>query len=190
MSEPLNAAELEALRALNTPTVANAIERFNVRARHVGFTGPEIRCMFPEMPPIVGYATTALITAEQPAVPGRTPAVGDYWEFIQSIPAPRIAVSNGYVAPEILAGEASSVASDIHALGVMMYQLLVANWPRPPLPLHASFIGLPTMPAQPPSSLADAAWAELAPTDLAAAKQRLAAMMNAEGPAATQLAAR
>lgn len=76
--------------------------------------------------------------------------------------SPRIAVSNGYVAPEILAGEASSVASDIHALGVMMYQLLVANWPRPPLPLHASFIGLPTMPAQPPSSLADTAWAGVA----------------------------
>jgi cytochrome c oxidase subunit 2 len=35
-----------------------------------------------------------------------------------------------------------------------------------------------------------AAWVELAPTDLAGANQRLAAMMNTEAPAATQLAAR
>ena len=76
--------------------------------------------------------------------------------------SPRIAVSNGYAAPEILAGQASSVASEIYALGVMMYQLLVANWPRPLLPLHASFTRLPTIKAQPLSSLADAAWAGVA----------------------------
>ncbi|CAN4277573.1 serine/threonine protein kinase [Pseudoxanthomonas sp. LjRoot125] len=76
--------------------------------------------------------------------------------------SPRIAVSNGYAAPEILAGEASSVASEIYALGVMMYQLFVANWPRPLLPLHASFTRLPAIKAQPPSSLADAAWAGVA----------------------------
>ncbi|MFT3670434.1 MAG: serine/threonine-protein kinase [Pseudoxanthomonas sp.] len=79
-----------------------------------------------------------------------------------SAASPRIAVSNGYAAPEILTGEASSVASEIYALGVMMYQLLVANWPRPLLPLHASFTRLPTIHAQPLSSLADAAWAGVA----------------------------
>lgn len=76
--------------------------------------------------------------------------------------SPRIAVSNGYAAPEVLAGESSSVASEIHSLGVMLYQLLVANWPRPVLPLHASFARLPTIEAQPPSALADAAWAGVA----------------------------
>jgi len=76
--------------------------------------------------------------------------------------APRIAVSNGYAAPEILAGEPPSVASEIHAVGVMLYQLLVAHWPRPLLPLHASFTRLPMIKAQPPSALAEAAWAGVA----------------------------
>jgi len=76
--------------------------------------------------------------------------------------SPRIAVSHGYAAPEILAGEASSVASEIYALGVMLYQLLVANWPRPLLPLHASLSRLPPGKPHPPSVLADAAWAGVA----------------------------
>src|SRR2546428_9447915 len=90
--DPLSLEELGALRRFSTPSIANAIERFNVRPRHHGFTGPEIRCMFPEMPPIVGYASTAIVRAEQPAAAGRGVAVGDYWDFILSIPAPRIAV--------------------------------------------------------------------------------------------------
>src|SRR3989442_797546 len=90
--DPLSPEELGALRRFSTPSIANAIERFNVRPRHHGFTGPEIRCMFPEMPPIVGYASTAIVRAEQPAAAGRGVAVGDYWVFILSIPAPRVAV--------------------------------------------------------------------------------------------------
>ena len=95
--DPLSPEELEALRRWPTPAISNAIERFNIRPRHHGFTGPDIRCMFPEMPPIVGYASTALILAEQPATASapsgnRTPAVGDYWDFILTIPAPRVAV--------------------------------------------------------------------------------------------------
>ncbi|KRA45022.1 serine/threonine-protein kinase [Pseudoxanthomonas sp. Root630] len=78
------------------------------------------------------------------------------------VASPRIAVSNGYAAPEVLAGETSTVASEIHALGVMLYQLLVSNWPRPVLPLHTSFTRLPIARAQPPSSLAHVAWAGVA----------------------------
>src|SRR5260370_42068533 len=90
--EPLSPDELTALRRFSTPSIANAIARFDVRPSHQGFTGPDIHCMFPEMPPIVGYASTAIVMAEQPAAAGCSPGVGDYWEFILSIPAPRIAV--------------------------------------------------------------------------------------------------
>lgn len=68
---------------------------------------------------------------------------------------PRLAVSNGYTAPEVLSGAPASAASDIYSLGVMLYQLLVGEWPRPLLPLHASLIGVSSIaPAQAPSALA------------------------------------
>ncbi|CAN7539465.1 serine/threonine-protein kinase [Pseudoxanthomonas sp. LjRoot143] len=76
--------------------------------------------------------------------------------------APRIAVSNGYTPPDVLSGAAASVASDVYSIGVMLYQLLVGDWPRPLLPLHASLIGLPSMPARAPSALAMSSSPELA----------------------------
>jgi regulator of RNase E activity RraA len=120
LAERLTDAELAALRALNTPTVANAIERFNVRARHAGFTGPEIRCLFPEMAPIVGYAATAKIVAEQPASGGRTPTRHDYWDAILRVPAPRIAVVQDLDQPVAIGSFWGEVNANIHrALGCL-----------------------------------------------------------------------
>jgi regulator of RNase E activity RraA len=119
MPDPLNREELDALRALNTPTVANAIERFNVRARHLGFTGPEIRCMFPEMPPMVGYAATAKIAAEQPAA-GGAPSRHDYWDAILNVPAPRIAVVQDLDQPRAVGSFWGEVNANVHrALGCL-----------------------------------------------------------------------
>lgn len=71
--------------------------------------------------------------------------------------APRIAISNGYTAPEVLAGGGASTASDIYSIGAMLYQLLVAALPHPLLPLHALLAGLPPSPTPAPSALAMAA---------------------------------
>jgi len=118
MPEPLTAAELDALRALNTPTIANAIERFDIRPRNVGFMGPEIRCMFPDFPPIVGYAATATIMAEQPAAGTRTASRHNYWEFVVSLPAPRIAVIQDLDQPVAIGSFWGEVNGNIHrALG-------------------------------------------------------------------------
>lgn len=73
----------------------------------------------------------------------------------QGAAPPRIAVSNGYAAPEVLSGAAATAATDIYSIGVMLYQLLVGDWPRPLLPLHATLIGRSSIePAQPPSARA------------------------------------
>jgi DNA-binding winged helix-turn-helix (wHTH) protein/tetratricopeptide (TPR) repeat protein len=39
-----------------------------------------------------------------------------------------------YLAPELLAGQQPTVQSDLYALGVMLYQLLVGDWRRPLAP--------------------------------------------------------
>jgi 4-hydroxy-4-methyl-2-oxoglutarate aldolase len=116
--EPLSTAELETLKQFSTPSISNAIERFDIRPRHQGFTGPEIGCMFPDLPPIVGYASTATIAAEQPAAAGRTPNVADYWDFVLSVPSPRIAVIQDLDQPCGIGSFWGEVNGNIHrALG-------------------------------------------------------------------------
>src|SRR3972149_1489652 len=54
----LSEETIGALRALDTPTVSNAIESFGVRPRTMGHADARIRCLFPELGAAVGYAVT------------------------------------------------------------------------------------------------------------------------------------
>ena len=65
-NEPLSAAELDALRAFDTPTICNALEVVAPERRALGFTTQTLICPFPELPPIVGYARTAMIRSALP----------------------------------------------------------------------------------------------------------------------------
>jgi regulator of RNase E activity RraA len=91
MKTPLPRERLDALRALDAPTVANAIESFDLRLRNEGFTNGSIQCLFPKLPPLVGYAATVTIRGASPPVGAhgyidRT----DWWDYVLSVPAPRI----------------------------------------------------------------------------------------------------
>lgn len=56
---PVSASDLQLLAQYDTPTISNVIELFEIRPRSAGFMDGRIRACFPEMPPIVGYASTA-----------------------------------------------------------------------------------------------------------------------------------
>jgi len=99
MREYLTPKELEGLRKWSTCTLCNAIELFNVRPRNLGFTLPGIQCHFPEMGPLIGYAATAIITAESPE--GRRVAAPDWWAEIQKVPEPRVAVVHDLDRPVV-----------------------------------------------------------------------------------------
>jgi 4-hydroxy-4-methyl-2-oxoglutarate aldolase len=86
---------LEPLRQVDTCSVANAIETFEVRLRNTGFASSKIRCMFEDLPPMVGYAATARLRTESPPIAGRIRIYHDctdWWNSILQVPAPRIAV--------------------------------------------------------------------------------------------------
>ena len=51
---------IEALRGFDSPTVMNAVERFAVRDRTAGYANLDLKCLFPEREPLVGYAFTAI----------------------------------------------------------------------------------------------------------------------------------
>jgi regulator of RNase E activity RraA len=93
MKTPLTPAELEALRRLDACTLANAIETFQVRLRNEGFASGTTHCLFPRLAPMVGYAVTVKIRGSSPPTGARTYLERtDWWDFIQSLPAPRVVV--------------------------------------------------------------------------------------------------
>lgn len=89
----LEPAQLEQLRRIDTCVVASSIELFDVRLQNTGFTSSGLRCIFPDRPPIAGYAVTARIRSAEPPMEGgsyywRT----DWWNHILTVPAPRVVV--------------------------------------------------------------------------------------------------
>lgn len=65
-----------------------------MRLRNEGYTHAGIQCMFPELPPMLGYAATSHIKCSNPPVTGphyyfdRT----DWWYLMNKLPAPHVAV--------------------------------------------------------------------------------------------------
>ncbi len=84
----LDPSVLEALRRYDTPTLSNAIESFDVRPRDEGFAGMEVRCMFPELGVMVGYAATATIRTRGPGESDHAPL----WALVRALPEPRVVV--------------------------------------------------------------------------------------------------
>ena len=109
---------IDALRKISSPSVANAIETFNVRPRQHGFMSSEIRCLFPELGPLVGYAATAIIRAESQPVHGHRSSTFGWWDYVLSIPAPRVIVVHDLDDPRGQGAQWGEVQANIHrALG-------------------------------------------------------------------------
>lgn len=84
---------LDQLRALDACTVSNAIERLDVRLRNEGFSDISLRCLSPGLPPMVGFAATGRIrTSEAPTARHWYYERMDWWEYLTTIPAPRVIV--------------------------------------------------------------------------------------------------
>ena len=93
ITETLSPELLGQLRKLSTCVVASAIETFDVRLRNTGFADSSVRCIFPELPQLVGYAATARIRSADPPMEGRSYyARPELWRHIQTIPEPRVVV--------------------------------------------------------------------------------------------------
>lgn len=92
-NKSLSTAELQPYRELSTCVVASAIETFQVRLPNTGFLDSSVHCIFPELPPIVGYAATARIRSANPPMEGRSYYDrADWWNHILTMPKPRVVV--------------------------------------------------------------------------------------------------
>lgn len=94
MSASLTPSQLESLRQIDACTMANAIETFHERLRNEGFSDPSIHCLFPKFPAIAGYAATIKVSGSVPPFVGGAPYPNrtDWWDYVLSVPSPRIVV--------------------------------------------------------------------------------------------------
>lgn len=99
MNPPLSNQELGLLRATNTPTIANAMEGLGVGPRDRGFTREPVRCMFPDLGVMVGYAVTATIRSATPPSAQPPHFLKAYWDWIAGSPAPRVVVAQDLDQP-------------------------------------------------------------------------------------------
>src|SRR5689334_17551604 len=96
-------ADLDALKAFDTPTICNALELVVPARRAMGFTRRPLIAAFPEMKPVVAFARTAIIRAREPHPRGReeTKEVRlGYYEHIAAEPLPSLAVIQDIDAPD------------------------------------------------------------------------------------------
>jgi regulator of RNase E activity RraA len=115
---PLTRQEVEALKKITSPSVANAIETFKVRPREQGNLSSDIRALFPEMGPMVGHAVPCVIRAEQGPIDGHRASTYGWWDFVLSIPAPRVIVVHDLDDPRGQGAQWGEVQANIHrALG-------------------------------------------------------------------------
>jgi 4-hydroxy-4-methyl-2-oxoglutarate aldolase len=109
---PLLPEQLDAIRQFDTCTVANAIEHFGVRLRNEGYTRPGLTCFSGGLPRLIGYAATCRVRSADPSMTGKPYLEGtDWWQAIEKLPVPRIAVIQDLEAEF---GSASSVG-EVHA---------------------------------------------------------------------------
>jgi regulator of RNase E activity RraA len=96
--------DLDLLARYDTPTISNTIELFEVRPRSEGYMDGRIRACFPEMPPAVGYASTATMRC---AIPRRE---GDVYSSLDEqlarfseLPGPPVVVYQDLDDPAVAA---------------------------------------------------------------------------------------
>jgi regulator of RNase E activity RraA len=93
MNHPsLTQADLDLLARYDTPTVCNVIELFDVRPRHKGYLDQRIQACFPELPPMVGYATTATFRAALPGASSTYASLEKQVAAFAAVPEPRVVV--------------------------------------------------------------------------------------------------
>ena len=93
MSVTLTAEQLAELRQIDSATIANAIEPFNVRDKTEGYLGSNVRCLFSDFSePMVGYAVTVKGDSTTYGR-ARNPSLQmDLWEVLEQTPSPSVVV--------------------------------------------------------------------------------------------------
>jgi regulator of RNase E activity RraA len=103
MAADITPADLDALKAFDTPTICNALEVVTPERRAHGFNRRPLVAPFPDLKPIVAYARTATIRSREPNPLSKEAARKlriAYYEHIAEKPLPSIAVIQDLDGPD------------------------------------------------------------------------------------------
>lgn len=133
---PLTAAQIDELKQFDAPTISNALEMLGYRDpdRNAGIMAARITSMFPNLPPMIGYAATLVFETRQPARGKLQSQREDYWRYVITVPGPRVSVGQD-IDPAPAAGSLwGEVQGNVHrALGCIGVVLEGAVRDLPPL---------------------------------------------------------
>lgn len=118
----LTPSQLEFLRSVDSPTIANAIEKLNVRDRSTGYIGAEAQCVFPELGTMIGRAVTVRMSNAYGAQ-GSQAGYWKLWETLDAFEGPSVIVmadSSGNPGRVAYAGEIMArLAQRLGAVGMV-----------------------------------------------------------------------
>ena len=118
----LEAGDLEFLTGVDSPTIANALERLRLRDRSEGYLGGSVACAFPELGTMVGTALT-LTVDNAVGRPARPEGYWDLWAALDAAPAPTVIVmkdASGTPTRVAYAGEIMvTLARRLGAVGIV-----------------------------------------------------------------------
>lgn len=118
----LTEAELNFLKATDSPTIANAIERYDIRDRTEGFIGGNVQSVYPDFKPMVGRAITVTVS-DAPGPPAQREGYWRMFEAVEAMEGPSVLVmadASGRPERVAYAGEIMSrLAQRLGAVGMV-----------------------------------------------------------------------
>ncbi len=118
--EEVPAGDLELLRKYDTPTICNVVELFDVRPRTAGFMDARIQVCFPDLPPMVGYASTATFRSGSPPKKGNVYAgLADQVASFAEFPGPVVVVFQDLDDPAVSATFGEVMCTTYKAFGAV-----------------------------------------------------------------------
>src|SRR2546427_10318020 len=81
---------IDYLKTIDSPTLSNAIELLQVQPRQAGFTPLQIRCLFPELGRMCGYAVTAQVETLTQLHATEEPAFLELFRAVEDSPKPAV----------------------------------------------------------------------------------------------------
>lgn len=119
---PIPASALNYLKSVDSPTIANAVEVFDLRDRTEGFIGGRVQCQFPDLGVMVGRALTVTMSNAPGPVAGRD-GYWEMWDALEKMDGPVVlAIADASGAPHRVAyaGEVmTTIAMRLGAVGMV-----------------------------------------------------------------------
>ena len=90
----IDLALLDALRAYDTPTLANALDGLTDRPANAGYTRPPVHSVLTELSPMVGFAVTVTIRSETPFpdAQAKANAMLPLYDAVAAVDGPKIVI--------------------------------------------------------------------------------------------------